>query len=278
MSYTIPDFPVLDAARPSLIKLNWFNKLVYDARISSFNRLSGGKQPGFYISNESWQLLAEGKQKDEFGHVKKWIDDENYEIYAFVFCIAYDVQLLNGPFLTNFKHSSSFLRIRTILKKKAQLGTSDRETEVLVETDRIAFLDIRAAMAHPGKDCLRFINGLDTGNPAHIAMKTSIDQSILVSKMSQELGVPFNRNIPEKLTTRSGLTEATTSKIENEGMIIGKSEIWDQILNNRYEGKGSNVFIAFCQWSKKAALVLKINDSFASTIPCPKAPACHPAE
>lgn len=200
-------------------------------------------QPAFYISKESWQKLSRGEHTyQELGGeyvTKKWLKD-GHEVYAFAFCVAIDQKFnTECDLLKENKAKYSYFRIRTILRKITLELPTSLEIDVFVETDNIAYVDLKTAFSNikNGKrdDCLKFIN-YDLGYPASVREKNKVDDEVMIKENEGKLS-EINK-LPKAFLDES---HKNTNIIKNEGLFFGKDRIIS--LLNRYDDKGT--LIAF---------------------------------
>ena len=85
-------------------------KILHNAKIENFKRVICPSQPSFYISKEFWDRLIAGQYEDG----TSWLP-ANYEVYAFVFCIA---ETSYG--YIEFPSPVFYFRIRTIIRLKSE--------------------------------------------------------------------------------------------------------------------------------------------------------------
>ena len=105
-------------------------KLLYDSMVTEFKR-HVPNQPDFFIAKKKWQLLAEGACLTPSGIKKNWVNKqhEGYEVFAFVFCVAFGKLESHGGCPAHLESSTpnpamAYFRIRTILQKKGTQPTS----------------------------------------------------------------------------------------------------------------------------------------------------------
>jgi hypothetical protein len=234
--------------------LSLTEKRASNRKISKFLTLLPN-QPPFFISKKSWDYLSKGMQyyKDTSGAMveKTWISAD-YEVYAFVFCIA---------FSQNDHDKRAYFRVRTIKKQKINTATGSF-MPVEVETDNVAYVDLEIALWNVGKpqrlwkDCLKFID------PSDAITRNSIDNEVILTSFS----VPHILSlIPD------GLINGDKSIINNEGDIFSKNRIMS--LLNRYTDKGSKISFTLHP-DNVIGFDFKINVQAETTIKCPPVGVC----
>lgn len=275
MTYSISDFPNLDDFSGGLIEIDPED---FNTMVSDFNNLISvryPKQPSFFISKESWKLLANGQQKNAFGETINWLKDEfpDYEVYAFSFCLAFDLEYRRS---TPPNEQYAYYRIRTIIKRKD--GIPSDTVAVVVARDNIAYLKLAFGLGY-GKslrnDDLTFVDSTNTG------LLNLIDHEVVVKQESATMVNPFNINIPKSFTIPYDSVEGIDILTNNEGSIIGRKAIWDNLLKTS-NAEGTIVSIAFNK-SKNTTIptfefsvdASSIRTFSAYEIDCPKPPGCQ---
>jgi hypothetical protein len=212
-------------------------------------------QPPFFISRKSWDYLSKGMQyyNDSTGNMveKTWIS-KDYEVYAFVFCIA---------FSQNDHNKRAYFRVRTIKKEKTKTAIGPLMT-VEVETDNVAYVDLGIAISNRGKpkrdwqDCLKFID------PSDVISRNSIDNEVVLASFS----VPHTLSLIPR-----GFINGDKSIINNEGDIFSKNRIMS--LLNRYKDLGSKISFTL-QPDNVIGFDFKINVQADTEIKCPPVGVC----
>ncbi len=216
-------------------------------------------QPPFFISRKSWDYLSKGMQiyKDSSGNMveKTWISSD-YEVYAFVFCIA---------FSQNDLDKRAYFRVRTIKKEKTKTAVG-AFMPVEVETDNVAYVDLKKALSNmllpagtpvsAWQDCLVFVD------PSDVITRNSIDSEVVLTSFS----VPHILSlIPD------GFINGDKSIINNEGDIFGKNRIMS--LLNRYTDIGSKISFTLHP-DNVIGFDFKINVQAETVIKCPPVGVC----
>lgn len=235
-------------------------------------------QPAFYISKESWQKLSRGEHTyRQLGGeyvTNVWMQEE-YEVYAFAFCIAIDQNFKTKcDLMEENKAKYSYFRIRTILRKITPESPTSPEIDVFVETDNIAYVDLKTAFSNVenGKrdDCIKFIN-YDLGYPASVREKNKVDNEVMIKEDEGKLS-EINK-LPKTFLDESN---NNTTIIRNEGLFFGKDRIIS--LLDRYDDKGtliafslkSNDFITF-----QAKINVQVEIDGVTGYQCPPYPICQ---
>jgi hypothetical protein len=286
---TVPGFPVFTDNLQGLVQLDAgkpdFTSERYNQMITDFNEKYPG-QPSFLIKKESWDFLRQGKNPN---NGISWAS-QNFEVYAFVFCIAFDQKDIpkaetkskksktsgkfsaSKPDLTLSAKTFAYFRVRTILKVIGQ-KVKDGKATVLVETNNIAYVSLEKAFANqnnPGgeqQDCLIFVDENDWD------IREKINSEVFRKPKPSESIDLRTKNILEIFIT----TPKSEAKIiENEGSIFGKQGIWDKILVEKYNLK--NDTLISLTWDKQKGTFsfdFKINDEYGTALPCPNPPVCN---
>jgi hypothetical protein len=235
-------------------------------KINSNNRIDEFKikvtdQPSFFISKESWKLLSNGMRPG--GAI--WVPF-GYEVYAFVFCVAFDRQNLSA------NKPCAYFRIRTILKRIDE-SVVNGKVAVLVDTNNIAYVNINKALLSSIDDCVEF---LDVSIPAQKSKKDSIDEEVIVKPSSVTIINPYNSQIPNSFKDFS-IDGNINSIIKNEGSIFGKEGIWDSLLSiggTYHYQKDSLISLTWNKRTKHISFDFKINDQYEALRDCPQPPVC----
>lgn len=238
-----------------------FNLLMYSANLI---------QPSFFISRESWRLLVNGISRNKYGSLIQWMDYRRYEVYGFVFCIAFD------------EKKGSFFRIRTILKEKdakCVVNNKKKEMKVCVENENVAYVDIDAALSNPRLDCMRFIDVTD--NDFNIRIY-DLNSRVIVKERQGNLPESFNYSAQSVFLPIGKKGYKFNNKINNEGNYFGKRRIWDRLLNQTYPcSEGTVISIASKETlinneaKREIYFNFKINEAFDTNLPCPNPPICE---
>lgn len=216
-------------------------------------------QPPFFISKKSWDYLSKGMQiyKDSSGAMveKTWISLD-YEVYAFVFCIA---------FSQNDLDKRAYFRVRTIKKEKIKTEVG-AFMPVEVETDNVAYVDLKKALSNmllpagtpvsAWQDCLVFVD------PSDVITRNSIDNEVVLASFS----------VPHILSLiPNGFINGDKSIINNEGDIFSKNRIMS--LLNRYTDLGSKISFTL-HLDNVIGFDFKINAQAETVIKCPPVGVC----
>ena len=267
----------------------------YISNIEAFKRFFPN-QPSFYISEASWELLCEGKTSRD---AKSWLPP-NYEVYAFVFCIAMPKSdLLNSalPAKTNLNYDQyPYFRIRTVIRSTLPVishdfvgsGITVQGSVILgkpkppqkyyppaeLEIDIIAFVDIKQAIENrtllKPLDCLRFTRADGDGY--------TVDESVRLwrTEFRPRLATLLNKKLDDRIKKPDlgqpiVITQAQIEAVP-EGAIFGRTRI-EQILK-----KHTGTVISFALSDKKSERPInfhfKVNPEYATELPCPIPNAC----
>jgi hypothetical protein len=266
MATTFPNiskFPIFTDTYKGLVKLTPAGKIDSDNRIEEF-KIKVRDQPPFFITKESWKLLSNGMRPG--GLI--WIP-LGYEVYAFVFCVAFDRQNLSA------NKPCAYFRIRTILKRVDELVVNGK-VAVLVDTNNIAYVNIDKALLSSIDDCVEF---LDVSIPAQKIKKDLIDEEVIVKPSSVTITNPYNSHIPDSFKNLVIDNDINTI-IKNEGAIFGKEGIWDSLLSigGKYHyQKNSLISLTWNKRTKHISFDFKINDQYEALRDCPQPPVCPKA-
>lgn len=240
------------------------------ANIRLFNDRMGTRQPSFFISKCSWDLLVNGISRRKDGSLIQWLP-ANHTVYGFIFCIAFD-------------KDHAYFRIRTILKengvKPEKNEKGEKVLKVWIETENIAFVNITTALTNMSleessdrikKDCLEFIYLRDT---------SAIDE---ISWINSQV---YLKTTPEILPTnfiKIPQDKKFDEILKNEGNYFGKLRLWNKLLNTDYpQSKGTDIAIALRETYRRERYItrsmyfnFKINGNYDTNLPCPNPPICQ---
>lgn len=252
--------------------------------IVTMNGLIPG-QPFFFISRDSWEMLAKGETLDGRGRLFSWLEKKygpEWEVAGFVFCLAFDRDEGHNPCDRRFGMTyareiagKAFFRVRTLVRK---VGAKDKG---VVETDFIAFADtsigLHNYMHAQREDCLVFVNPLASDNAKRL--KDRIDSMVYEKRDPAKVKVPDSfvditpPCDPKKIRRKEPL--------ENEGGIFGRQKIWNELLVDKYgHVEGVLVSIAIKPGSTVQDPLafyfdFKINDEYVTNKPCPIPQICQ---
>lgn len=234
-SFLYPNQGLIELNSPSI-------KEVTDNHITNFrNRIRN--QPPFFISRDSWRQLVNGIIQTERGE-ECWLP-KGYEVFAFVFCLAFD------------KQGYAYFRIRTIIietsKRKGEVDIREnnkpKTIEALIETDNIATVNIdyalsnvRARVYGTQLDLSQFITVHEQGvqSPFRKKKETKKPKNCLVFPNTDDEKVKINGEVvrKDKLGLLPSVFKDPNNKINlqhlNEGSLFSKQKIWDDILLSKY--------------------------------------------
>ena len=195
-------------------------------------------QPSFFISRDSWKKLFEGRKAD--GQI--WLP-KNYEVYGFVFCIAFNNDKPEQPV--------AYFRIRTIIKDKKTKPNpiAENTIKVLIEVENIAYVDIFKPFKadvpiSKQQESIKFVS--PTSNPTEYKMVNRAVKNYIKDPMSRHKDF---------------------TKLTQEGCIFGKNSPY--LDNLKIYRKGSK--ISFAQLDDGTfTYILSINpDGEINGIKCP---------
>jgi hypothetical protein len=275
-------------------ELSFLEIIAYVFKINFFNLKKVPNQPEFFISNRSWELLANGESLNEHDKTIPWFNTNyrNHEIYAFVFCLA-------------FAKTGAYFRVRTIIREKGdRRNPLSRSSPLIVETENIAYVDLGTASRNRGLSlenqatCLKFIipsndNWLKQEIDSQVystkqfllrEQATSLEQKEKgVTERNTALRIQLN-SLPSSFVD-SVLVDAYDKgkqlspkqienillPIKNEGAIFGKERIINIIRNPKYRDvKGTLIKLAWNPFRNTLNYFFAVNPNFATeNMPCP---------
>lgn len=233
-------------------------------------------QPFFYITRESWEKLSAGVGID--------LNTQKLEVYGFTFCFA----ITDNDFIPNLKYANlyanlldklAYFRVRTILVKKKETIKSGEKTNVYVETDNIAFVDVSIAMNNyfnaTREDCLVIVN-----RNTQQRIVDGVDRGVQAKNKTS-----YSSPLPESLKVNPSKENPSGMIFKNDGGIFSKERIWDQLLVKEYcHSAGTLVSLAIGNvpnfdkkrpgFSQRLYFNFKINGQGNTSIDCPFPPVC----
>lgn len=269
LSFPKTDLDLKNYPNKGLTQLSFLQKIKYYFCVRDFKKRVNG-QPDFFISNDDWRLLSSGQSIDGSGRKFTWLKPE-CDVFGFALSFLFtDFDFNTCKSLSHEKSNRGiqklgYIRIRTIFRKRKD------DTNLYVDTENIAYLDLETAVInHESSDtltsCLRFLTQIsDTKERDKVA-----------SKIRDEVYSSNPKNLPKSNTKiPDKLLKDKKAAIKNEGMIIFKSRIVDEIIE-KYKGHSEGSFIKFT-WNEKEKQInylFSVNPEYISDLPCPNPPIC----
>ena len=247
-----PPVPLVFDANGGLRQLNWIQRICYWFKIQAF-KIKVPNQPNFFISTDSWKLLINGSGQDQAGSWQ-WLQ-EGYEVYAFVFCVAFERE-------RKYSRANGYFRVRTILK-------NTKTGDIQVSPNNIAFGNLSYALGtskSERSDDLEFVRSEKDG------VLERINEEVIIKPDLDTFGNPAI--IPNSFKENIG-SKKERSIISNEGNIFSKYRIWDDILTNYSDATGTYISLAWNRKTKAIILNFKVNPEYEATVPCPPPPVCY---
>lgn len=252
-----------------LTQLSLLHKIQYYFCVRDFKKRVNG-QPDFFVSNDDWKLLATGQSIDGSGRKFTWLKPE-CDVFGFALSFLFtDFNFGTCKSLSHEKNNRSiqklgYIRIRTIFRKRKD------DTNLYVDTENIAYLDLETALinqerANTPTSCLRFLSQISDAK----------ERDKMISKIREEVYSSDPKNLPKSnAKIPDKLLKDKTVAIKNEGMIIFKSRIFNEIIE-KYEGhsKGSQIKFTWNEKQKQINYLFSVNPEYISDLPCPNPPIC----